>query len=167
MTLWIVAHQALLSMGILQARILEWFPMPSSIFPTQALNPGLPHCRQILYHLSHQGSLNMWWVFIIIYWLIEYLVDWLKFVHMAVSFKGTLSFCHCVSSHDPTSLCTFWKTILHLIYENNCWSDKHPLIWINKAHLNQVYNSLIWNAFRQVFLSFEAFTIPYQILLFG
>ena len=26
------------------------------IFPTQGLNPGLPHCRQILYHLSYQGS---------------------------------------------------------------------------------------------------------------
>ena len=28
------------------------------IFPTQGLNPGLPHCRWILYHLSHQGSPN-------------------------------------------------------------------------------------------------------------
>ena len=27
------------------------------IFPTQGSNPGLPHCRWILYHLSHQGSL--------------------------------------------------------------------------------------------------------------
>ena len=26
------------------------------IFPTQGLNPSLPHCRQILYHLSPQGS---------------------------------------------------------------------------------------------------------------
>ena len=26
------------------------------IFPTQGSNPGLPHCRQIPYHLSHQGS---------------------------------------------------------------------------------------------------------------
>ena len=26
------------------------------IFPTQILNPGLLHCRQILYELSHQGS---------------------------------------------------------------------------------------------------------------
>ena len=26
------------------------------IFPTQGLNPGLLHCRQILYHLSHQES---------------------------------------------------------------------------------------------------------------
>ena len=25
-------------------------------FPTQRLNPGLPHCRQILYQLSYQGS---------------------------------------------------------------------------------------------------------------
>ena len=27
------------------------------IFPIQGLNPGLLHCRQILYPLSHQGSL--------------------------------------------------------------------------------------------------------------
>ena len=26
------------------------------IFQTQGLNPGLPHCQHILYHLSHQGS---------------------------------------------------------------------------------------------------------------
>ena len=25
------------------------------IFPTQGSNPGLLHCRQILYHLSHRG----------------------------------------------------------------------------------------------------------------
>ena len=33
--------------------------MPSSrgIFPTQGWNPGLPHCRQILYRLSYQGIL--------------------------------------------------------------------------------------------------------------
>ena len=28
------------------------------IFPTQGSNPGLPHCRQILYQLGHQGSLK-------------------------------------------------------------------------------------------------------------
>ena len=26
------------------------------IFPTQGSNPGLPHCRRILYQLSHQGT---------------------------------------------------------------------------------------------------------------
>ena len=39
--------------GIFQARILEWVDIP---FLTQGLNLGLLHCRQILYHLSHQGS---------------------------------------------------------------------------------------------------------------
>ena len=28
------------------------------IFPTQGWNPGLPHCRWILYQLSHKGSLR-------------------------------------------------------------------------------------------------------------
>ena len=44
--------------GILQARLLEWAACPFSrrIFPTQESNPGLPHCRQILYQLSHKGS---------------------------------------------------------------------------------------------------------------
>ena len=28
------------------------------IFLTQGLNPGLLHCRQSLYHLSHQGNLH-------------------------------------------------------------------------------------------------------------
>ena len=44
--------------GILQTRILEWvaFPFSRGIFPTQELNPGLLHCRQILYQLSHKGN---------------------------------------------------------------------------------------------------------------
>ena len=29
------------------------------IFPTQGSNPGFPHCREILYCLSHQGSPTM------------------------------------------------------------------------------------------------------------
>ena len=47
-------------MGILQAKILEWVVIPplQGIFPTQGSSPGLPHCRWILCHLSHQGSLE-------------------------------------------------------------------------------------------------------------
>ena len=30
------------------------------IFPTQGWNPGLPHCRWILYQLSHKGSPRIW-----------------------------------------------------------------------------------------------------------
>ena len=44
--------------GIFQARVLEWVAISFSrkIFLTHGLNPGLPHCRQTLYHLRHQGS---------------------------------------------------------------------------------------------------------------
>ena len=38
--------------GILQARTLEWVAFPFS----KGSSPGLPHCRQILYQLSHKGS---------------------------------------------------------------------------------------------------------------
>ena len=44
--------------GILQARTLEWVAnILQGIFPTQQSKPGLPHCRWIFSHLSHQGSL--------------------------------------------------------------------------------------------------------------
>ena len=43
--------------GILQARILDWVAIPFSRGSSQPREQGLPHCRQILYHLSHQGSL--------------------------------------------------------------------------------------------------------------
>ena len=61
--------------GILQAGILEWLAFPFSRgFPTQGSNPDLPHCRRILYRLSHEGSppssnhltfisdLELWWM---------------------------------------------------------------------------------------------------------
>ena len=60
LTLWTsgtVAHQSPLFMGILQARMntgASCHAFLQGIFPTQGLNPGLLHCRQILYTLSHQ-----------------------------------------------------------------------------------------------------------------
>ena len=37
--------------------MLEWVAiLLQEIFPSQGLNPSLPHCRRILYHLSYQGS---------------------------------------------------------------------------------------------------------------
>ena len=41
--------------GILQARVGS-HSLLQGIIPTQELNPGLRHCRQILYQLSHQRS---------------------------------------------------------------------------------------------------------------
>ena len=54
-TLWIVTHQAPLSMGIFQARILEWVSMPSSRESSQPRDrTRVSHIAQILFHLSHQ-----------------------------------------------------------------------------------------------------------------
>ena len=41
--------------GIFQVRVLEW----GAIAFSRGLNPGLPHCRQSLYHLSHQESASL------------------------------------------------------------------------------------------------------------
>ena len=56
-TQWTVAYQAPLSMGFSRQEYWNELPFPSpGIFPAQGLNPGLLHCRQTLYRLSHQGS---------------------------------------------------------------------------------------------------------------
>ena len=56
-TLRTVARQAPLSMGFSRQEQWSGLPcLPPGIFPTQRSNLGLPHCRWIPYHLSHQGS---------------------------------------------------------------------------------------------------------------
>ena len=47
-TPWTVVHGKNTGMG--SHSLLQ------GIFPTQGSNPGFPHCGQILYHLSHEGS---------------------------------------------------------------------------------------------------------------
>ena len=57
-TPWDAPCQAPLSMGF--SRQDYWSGLHTllqGIFPTQRSNSGLLHCRCILYHLSHQGSL--------------------------------------------------------------------------------------------------------------
>ena len=68
-TPWAAAYQAPPSMGFSRQEYWSGVPLLSppgqntvSLFvlqgidPTQESNPGLPHCRQILYQLSHKGS---------------------------------------------------------------------------------------------------------------
>ena len=60
--LWTVPCQAPLSMGFFQARMLEWVAifLLHGLFQNQGSNPHLLcflHYRQILYTLSHWGSL--------------------------------------------------------------------------------------------------------------
>ena len=84
----LVVSDSLLPHGLKPARLLcPWdFPgkdtgmcchfLLQGIFPVQGSNPGLLHCRQMLYCLSHQGFLgfipNIAWVVDILYF---YLLD--------------------------------------------------------------------------------------------
>ena len=76
---WTVAYHAPPSMGFSRQEYWSGLPFPPlGIFPTQGSNLCLPHCSQMLYHVSHQGSyiyvhdttkntqlncnfLNIWW----------------------------------------------------------------------------------------------------------
>ena len=56
-TPWTIAHQAPLSMGFPRPEYWSGFPFPSpGDLPDPGIEPGLLHCRWILYHLSYQGS---------------------------------------------------------------------------------------------------------------
>ena len=57
MNLWTVAHQPPLSMEFSRQNIgVGFHSLLQGLFPTQGSNPGLLHCRQLLYCLSHQES---------------------------------------------------------------------------------------------------------------
>ena len=57
LTPWAIGCQAPLSMEFSSQKYWSRLPFTfQEIFPTQGSNPGLLHCRQILYHLSHQES---------------------------------------------------------------------------------------------------------------
>ena len=57
-TPWTVARQAPLPMGLSRQEYLGVGnqSLLQGIFLIQGSNTGLLYCRQILYHLSHQGS---------------------------------------------------------------------------------------------------------------
>ena len=58
-TPWTVTHQTPLSMEFSRQEYgVGCHSLLQGIFQTQGSNPGLLHCRQILYHLRHQGRLS-------------------------------------------------------------------------------------------------------------
>ena len=52
--LWTIARPALLSMGLSRQEYWSGHPSPWDL-PNPGIESGLLHCRQILYHMSHQG----------------------------------------------------------------------------------------------------------------
>ena len=56
-TPWTIAYQVPRSMGFSRQEYWNGLPFPSpGDLPNQGSNPDLPHCRQTLNHLNHQGS---------------------------------------------------------------------------------------------------------------
>ena len=56
-TPWTVACQDPPSMGLSRQEYWSGLPFPSpGDLPDPKIDPGLLHCRQMLYRLSHQGS---------------------------------------------------------------------------------------------------------------
>ena len=58
---WTIAHQASLSLGILQARILEWLAMPSSRGSSQPRDwTEVSGIAGVFFTFSHQASPDEW-----------------------------------------------------------------------------------------------------------
>ena len=66
------------------------------IFPTQGLNPGLSHCRQILYHLSHKRS-----PYISVF--CSKLINFTKYTATAKSLQSCLTLCDPIDDSPPGS----------------------------------------------------------------
>ena len=122
--------------GIPQERILEWVAISFSrgIFPTQGSNPGLLHCRQILYHQSHQGSPNsINWLKMVktpVGWTVKSLIkllSWNQFSSVAQSCPILCDPMNCSTPGLPVhhQLPEFTQTRVHRV--NDAIQPSHPL----------------------------------------
>ena len=84
------------------------------IFPTQGSNPGLPHCRQILYQLRHKRSPYKNWGVIIYNIVLVSSVQWSdSVIHMYIFFFQILLHYMLLQDMEESSLCYavgLWKS---------------------------------------------------------
>ena len=94
--------------GILQARILEWVAIPFSRGSSQpSSQTRLPHCRWILYHLSHQGITSLWQP--LIYFLsLEICLLWTSHINVIRQYMLVYNWLLALVGHD-------WATSLSLV----------------------------------------------------
>ena len=86
------------------------------IFPTQGLNPGIPHHRGILYQLSHQGS--------------PWTLGCMHFFQFRVNFSGYM-FRSGIAGSYGGCIFNFVKklyTVLHSVFTN-----LHPHQWLRRV----------------------------------
>ena len=71
------------------------------IFLTQGSNPGLPHCRWIPYHLSHQGSPSY----------ISYILYIFSFLHRSVGKESAYVSQICSRLENPRDKGAWWAAV--------------------------------------------------------
>ena len=92
-------------------------------FPTQGSNPGLPHCRWILYQLSHQGSP----------------MSWLKLIKLIVILSvqfSDINYSHTVMQPLPLSVPKFFRTELCSCQAINSPSSLSQSLTTSKPYLS-------------------------------
>ena len=131
-TLWTIPHQAPLSLGILQATILEWVATPLS---RESSPPRDPTCvpyvscvgRQILYHKHHLGSLR---------WMNEKLITWESEVWIArdaISLNCSRMRSGVFKSSFP-SLWSFIRKIWQNLFSATIWEKNCKWVIIQEKH---------------------------------
>ena len=110
------------------------------IFLTQGLNSSLLHCRQILYHLSHQGSPAEYFLHI-----------WLLFEIHPCCEAWQVSLLSSIQLYGYTAMCSFHFPVISLNFQ--CWT------FMNKTAINifvqlciQMYISFLWSKHRSMLL---------------
>jgi len=113
---------------------LGFHALLQGIFPTQGLNPGLLHCRWILYCLSHQGSPN------------RLGLSWIQISYHFPNHRSSFLFCastqifFCIEKYFSFLLRNFQLTFK----EKNLFIDE--FIHLLSSHCVQVLNYCTWTS---------------------
>ena len=136
--------------GLLLARLLSPWNSPgtntgvgSHFSPQDLPDPGILYCRQILYHLSHQGSSNYISV-------VRYMVAKFNKKHFTYWFNMFFSFCVCL----PWKLLLCWFQAEVLNGYKFDLSGSYCRAWFLKIYFSVWFNGFliiyIWNSSSRV-----------------
>ena len=123
-TPWTVAYHTPPSMGFSRQEYWSGLPFPSpEDLPDQGSNPGLLHCRQMFYHLSHHWSLST-------HFLSTHLKNHLLLPFLTLSLIKCTSLCQSHNStHVLISLPAFSTLFSISSVSQSCLTHCDPMDW--------------------------------------
>ena len=126
---WSIACQAPLSMEFSRQKYWSEYPFPSpGYLPDPGIKPVSPAGRQILYHLSHQGSP----CFMYIHHLIPILNLWGRYFHSTVSKNQKNTNWNTIYKQDPDPCNSEWTELLWwswFMYRDRMWTIYKAYSW--------------------------------------